>query len=211
MKEVRYTLVSEGPSDAALIPLLTGLLYEHLPSYAIQPVWADLRLLPKLPKGLEDRILHSIELYPCDLLFIHRDADRETRAARAGEIAEALEKVALKISPPPAVCVIPIRMTEAWLLFDEAALRRASGNPNGQDPLELPRVRELEGLANPKETLREVLRVASGMSGRRLRGFRVPHDRVAELIVDWTPLRSLSAFQQLEADVRRVIEDQGWT
>ncbi len=70
MNELRYTLVSEGSSDTALMPFLTGLLHEHLPNCAIQAAWADLRSLPSPPKGLTERIRRSMELYPCELLFI---------------------------------------------------------------------------------------------------------------------------------------------
>ena len=29
-------------------------------------------------------------------------------------------------------------MTEAWLLFDESAIRVVAGNPNGKNPLNIP-------------------------------------------------------------------------
>jgi hypothetical protein len=58
-------------------------------------------------------------------------------------------------------------MQEAWLLFNEGALREAAGNPRGSVALELPRVTSLEGIPNPKETLHHLLREASGLSGRR--------------------------------------------
>jgi len=32
----------------------------------------------------------------------------------------------------PHVALVPVRMTEAWFLHDEEAIRRASGNPNGR-------------------------------------------------------------------------------
>ncbi|MHC5830744.1 MAG: hypothetical protein ACYT04_86055, partial [Nostoc sp.] len=106
---------------------------------AIQSNWADLRRLPKPPKKLLPRIINSLELYPCNLLFIHRDAEREPREKRITEILEALQEAVKKsVVVPPHVCVIPVRMQEAWLLFDEAALRKAAGNPSGRQPLQLP-------------------------------------------------------------------------
>ena len=44
----------------------------------------------------------------------------------------------LKLAPrrlpgySPAVLVIPVPMTEAWLLLDESAIRRAAGKPAGR-------------------------------------------------------------------------------
>jgi hypothetical protein len=134
MRELRYTLLSDGSSDRALLPVLTWLLHEHTFEFAIQSEWADLRRLPSVPRTLANRIQKSIELYPCDLLFVHRDAEREPHEVRRNEIRQAIEVVSTLIVPPPIICVIPIRMQEAWLLFDELALRRAAGNPHGRMP-----------------------------------------------------------------------------
>ena len=54
-------------------------------------------------------------MYPCDLLFVHRDAERESIEQREKEIRESLEKSAMERTPP-VVRVIPVRMQEAWLL-----------------------------------------------------------------------------------------------
>ncbi len=103
-------------------------------------------------------------------------------------------------------------MQEAWLLFDEAALRTAAGNPRGRQPLALPRTADLEDLPDPKRILHDLIREASGLHGRRRK--RVPVSfyagRVAELIEDFAPLRVLSAFQALEADIVEVIAAEGW-
>ncbi len=57
MRELRYTLVSDGSSDRALLPILSWLLQEHRVLCPIQAEWADLRLLPHPPKGLTARSL----------------------------------------------------------------------------------------------------------------------------------------------------------
>jgi hypothetical protein len=213
MKELRYTLTTDGSSDVALLPILTWLLKTNGVSYAIQAEWADLRQSRQSKKRkLTHRIRMSIDLYPCDLLFIHRDAEREPRAKRVGEITEAVKKVVESYSVPPVVCVVPVRMQEAWLLFDEAAIRYAAGNRSSKQPLELPPLRQLEQLPDPKAVLHECLKQASGFRGRRLKRFRV-HERaprVSEIIDDFSPLRVLSAFAALEKDVVEIIGQQGW-
>lgn len=213
MKELRYTLLSDGSSDKALLPLLTWLLQSHHVKCAIQSTWAELRRLPKAPKTLSPRIISTLELYPCDLLFVHRDAEKEPRQKRVSEIQEAILQAVKSVQVPPAVCVVPVRMQEAWLLFDEAALRRAAGNPHGRQPLELPDIAKLEELPDPKNVLYELLRQASGLPPRRLKKFSVNElvHRVAELIDDFTPLRSLPAFMMLEAEIEQVIKAQGWS
>lgn len=212
MKELRYTLLAEGSSDQSLLPILTWLLYEHLPHYAVQAAWANLAGLA--PKGttLEERIRLSLLFFPCDLLFVHRDADREPRSSRVDEITQARDIVAAAQDIPPVVCVVPVRMTEAWLLFDEAALRRAAGNPHGRQVLTLPRLRDVEDIADPKDVLNNILREATGLGAHRRRTAPISSyaRRVSELIDGFYPLRELSAFQSLEADIVQIIHEQSW-
>ena len=213
MKELCYTLLSDGSSDKALLPILTWLLREHHVECAIQSEWADLWRLIRPPKTLPGRIIRSLELYPCDLLFIHRDAERESREHRMVEINRAIAEASQSVSVPTRICVVPVRMQEAWLLFDEAALRRAAGNPNGQQPLEIPPLSKLEQLPDPKHVLYELLREASGLQGRRRQKILVGKwaSRIAAFITDFTPLRALPAFNVLENDVEQVIREQGWS
>lgn len=212
MKELCYTLLSDGSSDKALLPILTWLLRENQIQCAIQQQWADLRRLPKPPKKLSQRILISLELYPCNLLFLHRDAENQPRQERVDEIQQAVKEVVKSLEIPPVVCVIPVRMQEAWLLLDEVALRKAAGNPNGSISLAMPNIKRLEQLSDPKNTLHNLLRQASELKGRRLKQFSI-HERVhrvAELIDDFSALRVLSAFQALEDELQTIIRQQGW-
>ncbi len=209
MRTLRYTLVTNGSSDTVLLPILTWLLLEQGVSRPIEPTWADLRLLrsSKGHRDLADRIRLSVDLYPGDLLFIHRDAEREPREKRVAEIKEAVEAVAAERDLPPHVCVVPVRMQEAWLLFDEAAIRHAAGNRSGRQPVNLPPLRQIERLPDPKSILHAALRQASGLHGRRLKRFPVRQRarRVAELVDDFSPLRALSAFNALESDLAAVL------
>ena len=93
-----------------------------------------------------------------------------------------------------------------------AALRRAAGNPNGTQPLAMPDVQRLEELTDPKQLIRELLRQASGLQGRRLERFnwRSSAHRVAEMIGDFSPLYGLAAFQRLAAEVERVATAAEW-
>ena len=142
-------------------------------------------------------------MYPCDLLFVHRDAERDSIEKRVIEIRESLAQCAIDM--PPVVCVVPVRMQEAWLLIDESALRKAAGNPRGRQPLNVPDPKELEDLPDPKQILHEIMRQASGLRGRRLKRFirdvGSHVHRVAQQIDDFSLLRELTAFQQVEHQV----------
>jgi hypothetical protein len=171
--------------------------------------WAELRSLRPPPRLLSEKIRMALALYPCDLLFVHRDAEGESRDLRVAEIRDHLQAAG---SRQTTLCVVPVRMQEAWLLFDEAAIRSAADNPRGRIPLALPPLKRLEEIPDPKSVLWDLLANASGLRPGRLRRFDpAPRiHRLADLIEDFSPLRRLSAFQALEEDLRRLLEERSW-
>ncbi|MFQ5435507.1 MAG: hypothetical protein ACE5FD_11580, partial [Anaerolineae bacterium] len=60
--------------------------------------------------------------------------------------------------------------------------------------------------------LYQCLKLASGLSGRRLKRFHASQQirRISGFIDDFSPLRELSAFTALEQDIKQIIETQGW-
>ena len=210
MKELRCTLLTDGPTDRALRPILQWVLRQQVP-FGVNLEWADLRRLPRPPKDLAQKVERAVDLFPCDLLFVHRDAEGEPRERRVEEIETALAKVD-SWDRGRTVAVVPARMTEAWLLIDEAALRSAAGNPRGSVPLSMPAVQQLEGLPDPKGMLNDLLRIATDLPTRRLHRFNVSQavHRLAWDIQDYSPLRELSAFRALEQDVGQIVTQKGW-
>jgi hypothetical protein len=212
VNDLVFTLLSDGSSDQVLLPILEWVLRNELPETSIQSQWADLRRLPVRPQGLKERIKSSIDLFPCDLLFIHRDAEKIYREDRLGEIEREVEEAKGEYGKAfPYVGVVPVRMQEAWLLFDVGAIRRAAGNPNGDCVLKLPKISEIEGIPNPKAILHNLLKEASGLSARRRRKFRVPEAarRLGEVLEDYSPLRGLDAFRCMEENINDIVKSMG--
>lgn len=196
-----YTLLTDGSSDAVLRHVLNWILSHTQAETSISGRYADLSLLRVRPRTLAERIAAAIDLYPCDVLFVHRDAETAEPAERRDEIESALQSIGFQSTHVP---VIPVRMTEAWLLFDEAAIRRAAGNPAGSEDLALPDIKALERLPDPKGVLHEALTRASGLNARRAAMFK-PHQhihRVGELIDDFSPLLAVPAFARLAEEIR---------
>jgi len=212
MEELQYTLLSDGPADKALIPILTWLLRQYVPNLPIQSRWADLRRLLRPPRELHERIQESIYLYPCDLLFVHWDAEAISLEVRSNEIRQAVSDANVENETSTVVCVVPVRMTEAWLLFDIGAIREAAGNPNGTVSLNLPTLSDIEGLPNPKKVLHDMLREATELGAHRRKRFDTNRavQRIPECIEHFSSLRRLSAFIALEKEVKDTIESQCW-
>jgi len=213
MNELTYTLITDGSSDRALEPILTWLLRQFLKeNVTVQSEWADLRRIPNSPKKLHDKIVVALDMYsPCNILFIHRDAERDPLEKRVQEIrvAERIVANSLKadIPLPPIVCVIPIRMIESWLLFDEVAIREATGNRNGKQELDLPKLVEIEKIADSKARLHEIFKKADFPSRRGKKPNIPSNARLAARIDNFEPLRNLSAFQELEKELKITLID----
>ena len=195
MQRFSTTLVAEGSSDQALIPLIEFVLDEHCRIPHVTTFAAEVSA-----GKLHDRVAQALILYPCDLLFVHRDADRESVSQREGEIRAAVRL----IGAPTPICLIPVRMTEAWLLADEMAIRRASGNTAGTANLGLPPVSRLETQADPKGLLFAALDRASELGPHRLRRFDRYQARrqISGFMDDHSVLRGIPSFTHFESQVR---------
>jgi hypothetical protein len=194
-----YTLITDGSSDRVLIPIINWAL-DQIDGVRYNSQYAEISL--KQSAGLFRRAEAALKIYECDILFIHRDAESLTMDRRIKEIKKQLIKL-----NKPYIPIVPIRMTEAWLLVDEQAIRSAASNPNGKARLSLPVVKKLETLLDPKEVLFESLKLASELPPGRLRKFRPEtcRHRVAELISDFSQLRNLSAFVPFEKSLAESI------
>ncbi|MBF0517063.1 MAG: hypothetical protein HQK97_08090 [Nitrospirae bacterium] len=219
MKEIIYTLLTDGSSDRRLIPILTWLLRQHCPEMVIVGRWVDLSDRPPKKKQknqpkekpLESKIKTALARHYCDILFVHRDAETISNYnERVIEIQRAIKKLSADHQARPTICVVTVRMTEAWLLFNETAIRIASGNKKGRKPLELPGLKGIEDKPYLKAVLEQSLITASEFKGgRRLARFKRDISErafnVAENIEDFSPLRELKAFQSLEAELKEVL------
>jgi hypothetical protein len=204
MLRLRVTVCGDGPSDRVLVEPTRWLVSEIMEerSATFEVLFADVRGTP-----LVERLRESVRLYPCDVLVVHRDAEAEPAARRVVEIESARSAARLTETVIP---VVPVRMTEAWLLFDEDAIRRAADNPSGTIELGLPRVTQVESVLDPKQLLRESLARASEKRARRLKMFRSEMrsrvHRVAQLIESYAPLRAVDSFSRFERDLRSALE-----
>ena len=186
-------LIADGSSDQSLIPLLATLLGELFPETRIEtPQW----IAPINKMTLSEKISYALdaENFKFDVLFVHRDAEHETVAKRVEEISQSTPA-----GTHPIVCVIPVRMTESWLITSDKAIKEAVGNPHSTKNLGLPEKNKIES-CDSKAMLFSALREASEFGAQRRRKFKPERfrQRVAELTTDLTALRKISSFKLME-------------
>lgn len=185
---ITLTILGDGSSDRCLIQPISWILNQHA---GINYTAEFAQHTAPIREGLLARAQKAIEYYPCDILIVHRDAEGEEYEARLNEIETSLGELNKKYIP-----IIPIRMLEAWLLFDEIAIRKAANKPDGRANLNIPRLNRIENVADPKHLLFESLKTATESSGRKLAKFDLNNARirVAELIDDYSPLTKFDSF-----------------
>lgn len=206
----RALFIGEGSSDLGL----------RFPIQALADAWGvelilsapDLeRLSGQLRGSIEARLRRVLELGGTyDVVFVHRDADNAGVDVRRLEVESAVEAV---YDAAACVPVVPVRMTEAWLLLDESAIRNVAGNPRGRMNLDLPTPREVERLADPKTLLKEKLALASGQSGRRLMTVKKRFDQNRQQLLERLdidgPVEQLSAWQEFVRKMEDALRPQG--
>jgi hypothetical protein len=194
MDSLKVTLLCDGSSDRVIIPIAEKLLDQYC---RIGFEFEYAKNLPVKSKTLKQRIHASLELYPCDLLIIHRDAEGQA-ALRRQEIDSAVIDIG-----HPYVVAMPIKMTEAWLLCDHQAIRHAAGNPRGTMKLDIPLVGKIESCDAKKVLLNALKGAASGLAKNRLQKFHPEQHRhlIAEQLNNFTALRSLTSFDDFEKEI----------
>lgn len=206
MKVLRFTLIADGSSDKTLLKIIKWSLDNLYPKLPNEGNFADFRSLPDPPKGIENKVISAKKYFPFDILFIHRDA--ETISSKS--INQRVDEIRKELNPKDfenAICLVPIKMMETWLLIDLEAIKRAAGNRNYRGKLDIPELKNLENEQQPKKLLHELLKESSGLKGRNLKKFNTDKavHLVAENIDDFSALRNLFAFQEFEKRLKGVV------
>ena len=191
---MRFLFVCEGSSDTPLADHVQRLLIRCGQPDPDGEAWHHGgQVADKIRQGLN-------AAGRLDLLFVHRDADNAGAEARYREIETAVRDV--EQDGMSWTGVVPVRMTEAWLLLDEAAIRKVVGKRDGRAALDLPAPERAERMADPKERLKDALLAASGNRGRRRRRFAREFPRLRRRLLQDLPIGGEIAFTTYIQDRR---------
>jgi len=195
-------IVCDGTSDLCIQHLIQWIVDTNFPDQAfrINPA----REVIPAHGPLHARLKKAFDNYEPDVIVCHRDAEKTTLQARTDEVRNAHLVSGV---PVPVVAAVPVRMIESWLLTEEAAIRSAANNRNGNVNLNLPPRHTIESLPNPKDVLFQALKVASDLPPQRLKKFNEhsARSRVTSFIDDFSGLRTLPSFLQFENSLREAI------
>ena len=185
-RQLAYAVVADGGTDRRLVPIIQWAIHRLDPGVEI--------LEPEFRKR-KGSVTEFLAAYRTGamLIFVHRDSENFTLDERLGEFDG--------VGRQDVVPVVPVRMSETWLLFDGPAIAQAAGSPASHVPM--PSLVQIENIPDPKDRLDDLLFQAAGApTGRRGRNFRRSIARrrvsVAEYIADYSPLENVSAFRRFQ-------------
>ena len=161
-----------------------------------------------LGKGTRENIqqvLEGLEETGYDIFCIHTDCDKQKpEAARNSRIHPLLP---LFEDAKIVVPIVPIHMTEAWLLADKALLKEQLGTDKSDQELGI--ARKPETIANPKVCLNEAIRKAEAHQTKRQRRRGRKLGELYEDIsrdIDLQQLERLKAYQQFIEDLTKALQ-----
>lgn len=191
MRDWQCCLLREGSSDNALAGLLERLLTSMTADATSVSARPDLR--GSVSEKVSQLRQEGAGVY--DLVFIHRDSDRDGHQARVSEVRS--------LPGDDLVPVVPVRMTEAWALAhlcDEPEVRKWLARDQGIGP------GRLEALSDPKTVLRRLLS-RHEKNGRLLgiQEFSVRRGQVIRSIDIGGGVTRLSAWQALVSELEDAI------
>ena len=200
--------VCEGTSDQPLADIVEYLFVER--DVTLRLSRPDFSVMDRVGRDVGSKLLTGSRLMgkPIDVAVVHRDADSAGRDSRCNEIQRAVEASEIGCNFVP---IIPVKMTEAWLLLNEREIRIVAGNPNGRDDISLPRASEVERIADPKHRLQDCLSRAASARGRRRDTIskRFPQHRrqLLERLNLHGPITTLSSWRALVQDIEEFISN----
>lgn len=155
-RQLAYAVVADGETDRLLVPIIQWAVHRLDPGVEI--------LEPEFRKrrgGVAEFLAE--DRTGAMLIFVHRDAETETLGERLEEFAA--------VDRGDVIPVVPVRMSESWLLCDGTAIAKAAGSPTAHVPV--PTVGQIESIADPKDRLDDLLFGAAGApAGRRGKIFK---------------------------------------
>lgn len=202
---ITYLFLSEGTSDEVLVPLINRLVLANIDG-PVRPIVPNFSILRPQPKTLSEKLHAVISLYSgIDIIIIHRDADNVGYEARRAEIDHVISHTRILW---PYVPLIPVRMTEAWLLTDFNAIHNAIGFGKSKNEIEFLSLRKVEGLADPKAYLLNKIKEIANLPKRRERDLNVymVRKKIGVHLTNLENLNRLSSFVSFKGDLAAAID-----
>ena len=212
MKKLSLALYSEGSTDqhflSDVIRRTSRQILDRYGQYSLNVQPIDIITFNKVGLKQDECILQAAHnAIDYHALVVHADADHRTNEKA---FLERFKPGYALVQNQTNVCkhlvpIIPIQMTEAWMLVDHMALQDAIGTEMTARDLGLPpKARLVENDSDPKKTLHFVLQKANAHRPRRQRHNQASLSTLYSLLgreINLERLQQVPSYQQFESDL----------
>lgn len=221
IKQIFAGLFTEGNTDVRFLESIVRKALEDVAFECQGQIETEVKTIeiPKTGLGFVEQVLlaskKGINDYGIMLLCVHTDSDNETdKRAMESKIIPAIKS--LKEQDETKYCtilvsVIPVYMTEAWMLADKALLKNEIGTELSNFDLgilSLP-----ENIANPKETIKNAIRIVQGDLTRRKRNRGLDISALYQIIgqkLELSQLENLHSYRKFKDSLKSAFKELGF-
>jgi hypothetical protein len=207
-------LITEGTTDVRFLRGVIARTFEALimsESNKMPDIY-PIEVIRSIPGTFNESIVHAAkkaEESGITILCVHTDADARTdKASFDNKILPAFQAV---MAMNDSVCknlvpVVPVQMTEAWMLADLELIKEELMTEKSNETLQLNRHAEL--IANPKEVIKNAINIAQSEVPKRKKQYEVT---IAELYLPMgqkimlDKLKSLPSYQKFVENARNAL------
>ena len=209
----------EGTTDTQFLTQVIQNVFEDIAfECRTDVVIEDVRLVSVPKTTFVETMLHaSRKAAECGItvLCIHADSDsrdiENVMNFNFSPFTDALNPLSDDEYCKAIVPVIPIQMTEAWMMADKELLKTKIAAPGRRDA-DLGLERAPEAYADPKQTIIEAIRIAQSGKTKRRRNELTINDLYDEMgqCIPLQKLRELPSFRHFEDNVRSAFKSLGY-
>ena len=210
MKQLIFGFTTEGPTD---VRFLESIIQRSFEGIAFE-CDGDIEILPvQYIEKQSGRFIDIVKNYAHQahelgimVLCIHADAERQddshSFSHKINPAFSATQHVTNEAVCKNLVAIVPVQMSEAWMLSDKALLKAEIGT--NKSDLDLGLHKEQESYADPKEAIKIAIRIARETTAKRRR-YELTIGELYRPIGQKVPLEKLlklPSYQKFQAAVR---------
>lgn len=210
VRQLFVGLVTEGDTDRRFLESVLRKTFESIAFECPGEIEIEVNTI-KITKSkfAQDVVTASkvgVERYGIMVLCVHADADSQDDYLAFRDRIEPAQRLVME-SPDDTLCkiiiaVVPVYMTESWLLVDRELLKREIGTT--LTDVELGIHRDPESIADPKQIISDAIRIARGNIVRRRRSDLTISDLYLPMgqKVSMDKLEALASYLKFQEAVR---------
>ncbi len=202
---VTIAYLGEGLTDQRFLGVLIERTFRAIVAEAsvdllvVDPCFAGKSSLKHLENCLADIIGFTV-------ICIHADADKvSSNRAMQERVQPLIDIILSRDTNQPIVPIIPIRMTEAWMLADQEAFKNELVTDKSYSELGIKTA--VESIANPKAAIETAIRIIDKELPAKQRGQTEIGNLYEELAntISLTELQRLPSYQQFQGAARQAL------